>query len=64
MRDALRTAYRFVAVVVFSSAAALALHAQDAPQKPAPTQAARPQRTEAEARALADNHRAERPHDS
>jgi hypothetical protein len=34
--------------------------AQDTAQKPVPNQAARPQRTEAEARALADKHRAER----
>ncbi len=39
---------------------ALSLDAQDAQQKPTPTQAARPQRTEAEARALAEKHRAER----
>jgi hypothetical protein len=38
----------------------LAPMAQDASQKPVPNQAARPQRTEAEARALAEKHRAER----
>ena len=43
------------------AAAALVVAAQDTQTTPAPTtQAARPQRTEAEARALADKHRAER----
>jgi hypothetical protein len=56
----LRTLGTFAAVVM-ASLGALALRAQDAQQKPgANTQAARPQRTEADARKLADKHRADR----
>ena len=47
--------------IVLSSACFLALAAQDAQQKPTPpAQAARPQRTEADARQLAEKHRADR----
>jgi hypothetical protein len=51
-----------IAFVLFVAFGALALSAQDAQQKPATGQgqAARPQRTEADARSLADKHRAER----
>ena len=58
--------YRFVRTALGASlalgATAIALMAQPQTpgQAPAATQAARPQRTEAEARALADKHRAER----
>jgi len=48
------------ATLVAVMAASFAPVAQDATQKPATGQAARPQRTEAEARAIAEKHRAER----
>jgi hypothetical protein len=57
MRSIASTAAATVAAVSLMSFASLA---QDAAQKAAPNQAARPQRTEAEARALAEKHRAER----
>jgi hypothetical protein len=56
----LRIVNRLMPSVILAAATLLTLHAQDGRQKPAPTQAARPQRTEAEARALAEKQRAER----
>jgi hypothetical protein len=58
--DIMRTVLIISTTVVVATLVAFAQQKPD-PQKPAPpTQAARPQKTEAEARALADKHRQER----